>query len=187
MVSEIQIAAGAVQLDPEHALNGLSPKQYQFVKLAFSGMSYTDAYRQVYDCSDASPATISKRASDEANHPLVQAKMRALRVQADAQATLAPSLTKNFVINGLMNLALNGDKDSVKLGALTQLGKTVGIDLFRETTRVERIERTPEQVEAELREHLARMTATIDGTSRPVASQPNPDPEPPRRQRRPRG
>lgn len=177
----------AVELNKDEAFEGLTSKQSQFVRAVFSGMSNVEAYRQTYDCSSLSPASLSAHATKLAREPLVTAKLRSMREEAERQLILAPSLTRDWIVNGLMHLALHGDRDSVRLGAYTQLGKTVGIDLFRETTRVERIERTPEQVEAELREHLARMTATIDGTSRPVASQPNPDPEPPRRQRRPRG
>lgn len=175
------------QLDRDEAFEGLTSKQSQFIRAVFSGMSNTDAYRATYDCAGMSPGALSVAANKLAREPLVTVKLRSMREEAERQLTLAPSLTRDWIVNGLMHLALHGDRDSVRLGAYTQLGKTVGIDLFRETTRVERIERTPEQVEAELREHLARMTATIDGTSRPVASQPNPDPEPPRRQRRPRG
>ena len=48
------------------------------------------------------------------------------------------------------------------------LGKTAGIDLFRETTRVEHVNRTPEDVERELKAKLSEMMKTIEGSARPA-------------------
>jgi len=133
-------------------------------------MSNTDAYRAAYDCTGMAEFTVSKRASELANHPLVAAKVRELREQTDKQSTLSVALSRNFVLSGLMRLATTAEKESVQLGAYQTLGKTVGIDLFRETVVHETRSRTPEQVEAELKEKLDAMRAglTIDGAARQV-------------------
>lgn len=68
-----------------------------------------------------------------------------------------------------MKLADKAEKETVQLGALIALGKVVGIDLFRETTRVERIERTPADIDRELEEQLRSMTLTIEGKANAVA------------------
>jgi hypothetical protein len=69
-----------------------------------------------------------------------------------------------------MRLAMTAQKETTQLGAYVALGKVAGIDLFRETTRVERVDRTAEDVDKELKAKLqAMMTAmTIDGTASSV-------------------
>lgn len=138
---------------------------YRFVTTRFGGASLIDAYKAAYDTSDMAADTIAKRAVELSQHPLVTAKLRELRIAVDEQSTLSAALSRNFVLNGLMGLAMNADKDSVKLGALQTLGKTVGIDLFRETVVHETRSRTVEDVEQELKQKLDTLRAglTIEG------------------------
>lgn len=69
-----------------------------------------------------------------------------------------------------MRIAMTGEKESVQLQAYIALGKMAGIDLFRETTRVERVDRTPADVDKELKAKLQAMMAsmTIEGEAKPV-------------------
>lgn len=68
-----------------------------------------------------------------------------------------------------MHLAEHASTDAVKLRALELLGKTVGIDLFREVVVTERRERNSEDVDKELRERLAQLKhAVLDITARHV-------------------
>jgi hypothetical protein len=71
-----------------------------------------------------------------------------------------------------MGLAVSSDKDSVRLGAYQTLGKTVGIDLFRETVRHEQITRSIEDIEQELKQKLDALRAglTIEGKAERVAA-----------------
>lgn len=151
-------------------LEGLTPKQYRYATLRFAGASETDAYKASYDCSGMAPETIYKRANELSQHPLVAGKVRALRVQTDAQSTLSANLSRDFVLNGLMRLASSAQKETVQLGALQTLGKTVGIDLFRETVIHETRSRTVEDVEAELKSKLdaLRKGLTIEGSANQV-------------------
>lgn len=158
-----------VELRDDTAFEGLTPKLYRFVKAAFSGMSYADAYRESHDCSNMAEATIRHNAATTANLPNVQAKLKQLRQQADDQATLAPSITREWIAAGIRNLAVNASKENVQLAAYIALGKMAGIDMFRETTRVERVERTVEDVERELQTRLKALAATIEGTARSVS------------------
>jgi hypothetical protein len=77
-------------------------------------------------------------------------------------------LSLEFVTDGLMRLALTAEKETVKLGSLIALGKVAGIDAFRETTRVERVDRTPEDVDKELKSKLQAMmnSMTIEGEAK---------------------
>jgi hypothetical protein len=73
-----------------------------------------------------------------------------------------------------MKLADEAEKETVQATCLIALGKVVGIDLFRETTRVERIERTPADIDRELEEQLRSMTRTIEGKANAVVDKPAP-------------
>lgn len=158
------------ELDPNDPYEGLTAKQQLFVTLSFSGLSNVEAYRQAYDCSGMAPSTINDKASLIAHEPLVRAKIRSLVSIRDSQSTLAPWLTQNWILNGIANLAQHAEKEAVQLAAFVALGKTAGIDLFRETVRHEQVTRSVEDVEAELKTKLDTMRAslTIEGDSRAV-------------------
>jgi len=156
------------ELDDSAGLQGLTSKQYAFATKVFSGMSYSDAYREAYPDQNMSPEVLSRTASTLAAHPLVVAKLRELRVKTDSQTTLAPYLNRELVLNGLLRLATTATKESVQLGAYIALGKTVGIDLFREVHVTEKITRTPEDVDRELLDHINRLKPVLEGSARDV-------------------
>jgi len=145
---------------------GMTSKMAKFVDLSFSGLSDIEAYRQSYDVSGMAARTIAVRAHEVAHHPLVTVKLRELQEAREAQAILVARLGKEYVLEGIMKIAERGDKDSTRLRAYELLGKTAGIDLFRETTRVEHVNRTPEDVERELKARLGEMMKTIEGSAR---------------------
>lgn len=155
-------------------IDGLTTKQFRFATLVFSGMSNVDAYRTAYECVGMNESTVKNRAYEIAGEPAVQEKVRALRLQVESQSTLSLVLSRNFVLNGLMRLATTAEKESVQLGALQTLGKTVGIDLFRETVRHETVNRSVEDVERDLKDKLEqlRQGLTIEGKSHQVENKP---------------
>lgn len=155
-------------LDPHDAFEGLNSRQQLFCELSFSGLSDAEAYRRSGDCTRMTRASFSNHAHEMAHHPKVQAKLRAMREKREGQTMLAPLLTRDFILQRLMRLSDHADKDSVKVTALVALGKTVGIDLFRETTRVERVERSVEDVERELKARLKDLQVTIEGEAKQV-------------------
>jgi hypothetical protein len=130
-----------------------------------------EAYRAVFDVSGMAEGTAYKKAAEMAEMPLVKAKLREMRARVEAQSTLAPGLTREFVINGIMDMAITATKESVRLNALQTLGKTVGIDLFREVHVTEKRVRTVEDVETELKDRLAELQkqlTTVEGEARRV-------------------
>jgi hypothetical protein len=163
LLAEAEQPRDVRRLNPNDALQGLTSRQQLFVALMFSGLTKTEAYRQAGDCADMSAQTLGHRAAEMYKLPLVQAKLREMQSARDQQSTLAVNLNREWIKQGIMQLATAGDKDSVKLAAYIALGKVVGIDLFRETTRVERIERTPADIDRELEEQLKSMAKTIEG------------------------
>jgi hypothetical protein len=112
--------------------------------------------------------TVRGNAARLAQHPLVRAKLNELRVKTDSQTTLAPYLNRELVLGGLLRLATSASKESVQLGALIALGKTVGIDLFRDVHVTERITRTPEDVDRELLDHINKLKPVLEGKARDV-------------------
>lgn len=159
----------SLALDESASLEGLTGRQYQFAKAVFSGASYTEAYRSVYDVTGLSESAVSKRASAEAMSPPVAAKIRALRLESDRQATLAPRVTADFVTEGIRDLALNAENESVRLAAYVHLGKTRMVNLFgNQAPDTERKPRSAADVERELKAFLAELTPTLDVTARDV-------------------
>lgn len=149
-------------------MEGLTSKQWQFVQRVFNGANHTEAYRQTYDCSRMQDRTVQVSADELARHPAVVAKLSSMRREVERQSTLAPLITREFVLNGIMQIATNGDKDSTRLRAFELLGKTVGVDLFREHIVKTTEERSVADIEAELRRKLQSLKQTIDGTATPI-------------------
>lgn len=165
-------AASTEILDPTDALEGLTSRQQLFVSLVFSGLNSSEAYRRSGDCSRMTDQTIGHRAREMLHYPKVQAKLRALKDRREQQTSLAPILTPEWVTTRLMHLAESAEKETVRVTSLIALGKVAGIDLFRETTRVERVERSVEDVDRELKERLRLLQPVIDGESRQVPAAP---------------
>lgn len=156
------LASEPLELSSE-GLQGLTPRQFQFATRVFQGASAIDAYREVYGVTNENMATVAPNASRLLTNAKVQAKLKELRERVDEQTTLAPFLTREWILNGVARLAQHATKESVQLGAYKLLGQTVGIDLFRETTVVERRQRTPDEIDAELRKRLDELSVTIEG------------------------
>jgi len=174
-----------VQLDPNDALDGLTPAQQVFVSYVFSGLTAINAYRQAGLGTGSDDASVGVNASKMLNEPRVQLKLRQLQAKRDEQSTLAPFLTREWILNGVARLAQHATKESVQLGAYKLLGQTVGIDLFRETTVVERRQRSPEEIDAELRKRLDELSVTIEGRATSKPAQPAVTLQPADRRRKP--
>ncbi len=133
-------------------------------------MTLRRTYRKAYPDQGMNDTVLSRTASTLAAHPLVVAKLTELRVKLDAQTSLAPGLSREFVLNGIMGLAINAQKESVKLAAYVALGKTVGIDLFRDVHVTEHRTRTPEDVDRELLDHINKLKPVLEGKAREVVA-----------------
>jgi hypothetical protein len=160
-----------MELDGSRPFEGLTSAQYRFVSLVFSGYQNVQAYQAVYDTAGMATSTIYSKANELVNLPNVAAKIRELRERSDIQSTLSPGITREFVLNGIKDIALTEPKGSTRLAAYIALGKTVGIDLFREVHVTEKRVRTVEDVESELKDRLAELQkqlTTVEGEARRV-------------------
>ena len=180
-------------LDPLRVMQGLTAKQEAFALARFAGATQAEAYKEAYGAEGKNANLIGTMASDLDRHPAIVARIGQLTAERMKNSSLLGLLGPEFVTDGLMRLAMTANKESTKLGALIALGKVAGIDLFRETTRVERVDRTAEDVDRELKAKLQALMngMTIDGTasnvpaSQPAAAKPTPSGAKPDRRRKP--
>lgn len=180
-------------LDPLRVFQGLTVKQEAFAMARFMGANQAEAYAKAYGDEGQDAKQVGRVASELDRHPGIVARVEQLTADKMSKSTLAPLLSQEFVTDGLMRLAMTAEKESVKLGSLIALGKVAGIDLFRETTRVERVDRTAEDVDRELKAKLQALMngMTIEGSassvpaSQPAAAKPTPAGAKPDRRRKP--
>jgi len=117
----------------------LTNKQRGFVR-AFvdKGMTESAAYRDAYDAENMNDNTVSREVSRLMVHPKISPIIKR-RLMAREEATLHSAVSRRrLVLEGLTQIAKDSENDSVKVRALELLGKTAGVDLFRD------VQATPE-------------------------------------------
>lgn len=162
----------AAELDKDDVFDGLTSRQHLFVTLSFAGLSDAEAYRQAYATGDMAYSSIAYASHQLATNPVVTAKLKELVKRRDEQATLASFLSREWITNGIAELARHADKDSTRLNAYIALGKMVGMDMFRDTVRHETVTRTLEDTERDLVAAIerAKQSLTIEGKAHQVAA-----------------
>jgi hypothetical protein len=176
MAQPKRLADPTTALNSNLAFQGLTPKMERYCFLRFDGATQQAAYRQAYRPTSDNSAMIAQEANRLEHNPKIIARIAQMIDDRDSRQGIFSGVqpSREFVTTGLMRLATTAEKESVQLGAYVAIGKMVGIDMFRETTRVERVERTVEDVDRELRERLAALAPMIEGQATPVSSAPKP-------------
>jgi len=77
-------------------------------------------------------------------NPKVANTIEALERAKEAAALHSIESLKALVISTLTDIATNSDKDSVRVQAVKTLGTVVGVDMFRETKRIETVKDSDE-------------------------------------------
>jgi len=136
-----------------HKGRTLTPKQSVFVQLVSDGKSLADAYRTAYDSRNMSDNAIRIEGHRLAQKPHVAAEIERLtdgrRTSKKAQA----KVHKSWITERLKAEAVSDDNPaSTRVRALELLGKSAG--LFDESTTVIVENRSPQDIEAELRDKL---------------------------------
>jgi len=132
---------------------GLTAKQRKFAeKIVLDGLNASDAYRAAYDTS-AKANTINVNASKLTHNTKVASTIEALERAKEAAALHSIESLKALVISTLTDIATNSDKDSVRVQAVKTLGTVVGVDLFRETKRIETV-KDSDQIKAQIMQQL---------------------------------
>lgn len=116
-----------------------SRKQLAFAeKVVLSGLNASQAYRESYN-TKAKPNTVNCEASKLMKNPKVANTIMALEQAKQASALHSAESLKALVVATLVDVATNSDRDAVRVAAVKTLGTVVGVDMFRETKRIETV------------------------------------------------
>ena len=166
-----RVDAFSTALNPLRVGQGLTVKQEAYAQARYAGKSAYDAYLEAFEPEDPKRGTVNTAAWHLDHNDKILARVAQLRAERMKESSLLPFLSPEFITDGLMRLAMTAQKETTQLGAYVALGKVAGIDLFRETTRIEKVDRTAEDVDKELKAKLQALMAgmTIDATANPPA------------------
>jgi len=118
----------------------------------------SDAYREAYNTSNMKPATVNREAHTLMATPKITARVERLQRQKD-RAVVASSLSdRERVLDKLrtmLDTTEGGPAVTAQLRAAELLGKSVG--LFKDVQQVQEEPRSPEELQAELEERLAKL------------------------------
>lgn len=135
----------------------LTSKQEAFSQLVANGQQQTDAYRNAYDADGMGAPTIWAEASRLADHPKVAARIEQLRSEKEALRRMLVLDREEAILAQLQHEALTAKTDSARIRALELLGRHAG--MFAERVEVARVERTVEELQADIVARLRRLGA----------------------------
>ena len=130
----------------------LTHKQETFAQRVAEGVTKAQAYRSTYNASGMAPTTIWPHASRLACHPMIVARIDALRAEKEAVQRMCTVSRVGFVLARLRHLAEHAASESVRVRALELLGKHCG--MF-EPRAAPLLKRSPEESEKALLKHLS--------------------------------
>jgi len=142
-------------------IEGITAKQRKFAeKIVIDGLNASDAYRAAYD-TNAKANTINVNASKLMHSTKVITTIQALeRAKAESASHSLESL-KALVVATLVDVATNSDRDAVRVAAVKTLGTVVGVDMFRETKRIETV-KDSDDIKAQIMAQLKTMMLSSD-------------------------
>ena len=135
----------------------LTVKQTNFCRGIAKGLTYTEAYRQAYDCERMKESTIGASACRLAAQPHIIARLLDLEKTEERSAVHSAVWRRSFVLEGLAKEAVEGDTASSRVRALELLGKSQGVDLFTDIKEHRVTTRTSDEIESELRERIGQL------------------------------
>jgi phage terminase small subunit len=135
--------------------SNLTAKQESFAKAVALGEPQTDAYRQAYDADGMGAPTIWAEASRLTSHPKVAARIEQLRSEKEDLRRMLVLDREESILMQLQHEALTAKTDSARIRALELLGRHVG--LFAERVELARVDRTAEQIQADIIARLRRL------------------------------
>ena len=146
-----------------------SRKQIAFAeKVVLSGMNASEAYRASYN-TKGKPNTVNCEASKLMKNPKVTSTIDHLERAKLQAASYSIESIKALAVSTLIDIATNSDKDAVKVQAVRSLGQIAGVDLFRETKRIETI-KPSDEIKSQIMQQLKGMmldtsdAETVDAT-----------------------
>jgi hypothetical protein len=142
-------------LRDDRAYEGLTPQQWHYARYRAAGLSVTDAYVEAYQPrAEVSRMMVSQLAAGiEANHR-VQAKLRNLLLEMGGGTSLIPKIDEDFVLTGIAQIAVGGEKETTRLRGYELLGKAIGL-FDRSATEATPQMKTVNDIDAELKRKLS--------------------------------
>jgi hypothetical protein len=133
--------------------SGLTAKQKKYAEgLVLEGLSGADSYRQAYK-SKGKPKTVGNAASLLKQHSGIQLEMERLELHKQRAAQYSVDSIKALIVSTLTDIAINSDKDAVRVSAAKTLGVISGVDMFRETKRIETV-KDSDQIKDQIMQQL---------------------------------
>ena len=140
-------------------MDKLTPKQERFAQLVAGGSSQADAYREAFN-SKGKDSTVHSEASRLSKDPKVSARVdalialkeRAIQRKAVSDRELVVGKLRRWVEDGI-DPTTGDEPTNAQLTAAQLLGRTVA--LFSDKQVVEKVERSPDEIAAEIEKRLA--------------------------------
>lgn len=101
------------------------------------------------------PPTVWSEASRLASHPKVSARIEELKQEAERMRQVAAIGREEAILQRLEHEAMTAKTDSARIRALELLGRHIG--MFKDQIEVEHVERSAEQIEADIVARLDRL------------------------------
>ncbi len=133
----------------------LTAKRERFARLIAQGKTQADAYREAYDAVGMQDATVWTEASKLARHPKVAIRVDELKMEAEVVRREMLMNREEAILQRLEHEAMTAKTDSARIRALELLGRHIG--MFKDQIEVEHVERSAEQVEADILARLERL------------------------------
>jgi phage terminase small subunit len=137
--------------------NALTKKQKRFAEaIALEDMTGADAYRAAYS-PNAKPKTAGDNASKLRADTRIKQEIEALERAKELAAWHSAESLKALVVSTLTEVATDPSaKASTRVSAVKVLGSVVGVDMFRETKRIEHVKDS-----GELRQQILDQLKTV--------------------------
>ena len=124
--------------------SGLTAKQRRFAEgIVLEGLTGADSYRQAYNAK-GKPKTVGNHASALKQHDGIRREMDMLELHKQRAAQYSIDSIKALIVSTLTDIATNSDRDAVRVSAVKTLGVISGVDMFRETKRIETVKDSDE-------------------------------------------
>ena len=168
---------------------GLTAKQRKFAEgIVLEGLTGADSYRKAYD-TQAKPKRVGNAASALKQHEGIRREMDMLELHKQRAASYSVDSIKALIVSTLTDIATNSDRDAVRVSAVKTLGVISGVDMFRETKRIETV-KDSDEIKSQIMQQLKTMMLGSDSAQEVDATdllselagdekQPDPDPTAP--------
>jgi hypothetical protein len=139
----------------------LTPKMRKFAEAVALGHTGADSLRIAYD-SKAKPKTVGDMASRLKADARIQAEIERIERANQLAALHSAAGLHSIVISTLAEIATNPEsKDATRVQAVKAIGQLVGVDAFRETKRIERVESSSD-IRQQILDQLRTITMSAD-------------------------